>query len=1071
MPLKFNKTTRGALLAGSLLCLAAIIAVAALIYLKSSSGERVETTTTTTDAAQAAACAHGVNCVHGHEAYSDSDARKSIKRYPAVTLTRAVVASSIPVAQAKAGDRLKFDFGDGLVFNTQVKFNKTFPGKQQSVGMQLLGRKGSIYWLEKADGSIMGNIILKEADKNIIYRYSGREGDLVIRQVTQQEYICASGDTDESIGMPVSDAPFTPAGESAIIPLLNSLPGAQAVVYIDFDGEEVSGTRWNTLEGRPPTINAEPAGFDEDRIREVWEEVAEDMRPFKINVTTDRAVFDAAPQNKKMMCIVTPTSTAFPGTGGVAFLDSFYDGSIDPCWCFNLGRASAAQTVSHEIGHTFGLRHDGLTSQNDPEYHRGNGTWGPIMGAPFGLAVVTWSDGNYDGSTNTEDDLEIISSRSAPFRDDQYGDTAADAFDLAGDTGEEAVGIVGVVETPEDIDVFSFTTSGGSVTLSVEPEGVDVGNVGFVTNMNLRLQLYNEAGELMAEDDPENSYAASIDTELETGNYTLHVEGTNSGSPDVSGFSDYGSIGQYGLTGNVEGLGGLIVEIEQPQLEEVSIAEGNGLVLAASVVGGEDFVNWRAVGAPAGGTVGFSDPSSKSTRATFSVPGLYTLRFRATLDPIFTDREIKVSVERVREPKAYPNRGPVVTIEPAELYFSSQGLITGGVSDDGVPSTDQPAYEWKVISGTAEISNIRAQRPQIIFNDNQPSVISLESSDGQIRTFAQAQVQSFFERRMIVDRGASGRWFIPGNDDLGLDWTLPGFDDSAWNAGPSGFGYDPDNRYSFYIGNGTDLKASMKDKSPSAYIRIPFSLPQLDYIQGLNLLVHYNDGFVAYLNGVEVARRNTPAGDLSWNAKSLSARDKTAALFAEEINLISAMAQLNIGENVLAIHGLNNASSDADFLINPAIQVDLIASPFFTFLERYGLEMNPDALQGADMDGDGNTNLVEHALDTDPTVANGDLYPLEAGVSLNGALKITLPLNAPEDVDYYVERAVEGVENWETVASKRGSGPWTGKSIFVFVEKTVGGRVTYSLRELNITPAPGSVRLYRLGYRLRGPGS
>ena len=28
--------------------------------------------------------------------------------------------------------------------------------------MQLLGREGSVYWLKKADGSIMGNIILKE---------------------------------------------------------------------------------------------------------------------------------------------------------------------------------------------------------------------------------------------------------------------------------------------------------------------------------------------------------------------------------------------------------------------------------------------------------------------------------------------------------------------------------------------------------------------------------------------------------------------------------------------------------------------------------------------------------------------------------------------------------------------------------------------------------------------------------------------------------------------------------------------------------------------------------------------
>ncbi|MDC1406366.1 zinc-dependent metalloprotease [Akkermansiaceae bacterium] len=768
-------------------------------------------------------------------------------------------------------------------------------------------------------------------------------------------------------------------------------------------------------------------------------------------------------RTKKMMCIVTPTNDAAPGAGGVAYLNSFYDGSIDPCWCFNLGDPD---TVSHEIGHTFGLRHDGLDSL---EYHPGNGTWGPIMGAAFGSSVQTWSIGDYEGNTNTEDDLDIIDARSAKFRDDQYGDSAADGFDLAEETGDVAVGIVGIIETPEDVDVFRFTTSGGTASLRVTPES---GNYDNVVNMNMRLQLYNEAGDLLVEDDPENSYAASITTELEAGNYTLHVEGAGSGSPDVSGFSDYGSIGQYGLTGDVEGLGGLIVEINQPQLEEVSIAAGNGLVVAASVTGSADSVMWRATGAPSGGVVTFDDANSKSARASFSAPGLYTLRFRASLDPIFTDKELKVSVETASQPKVYANRGPVVSIDPADLYFSREGLITGRVSDDGVPSTGQPAYEWKVISGTLEVPNIRAQRPNIVFNDNQPSLISLESSDGLIRTFAQAKVQSFFEKRTIVDQRASGRWFIPKNNDLGLGWIDPAFDDSSWNQGPTGFGYDQDSRYSAYIGNGTDLESSMKGQSSSAYLRIPFSLPQLDYVQGLELLVNYNDAFVAYINGVEVARRNAPGGALSWESTAVSVRSQEAALFATQIDLMGVQGILKTGENILAIHGMNNTAEDGDFLVNPVIQAELIASPFFTFLERYGLALDPSELPAGDHDGDNNINLVEHALDTDPTAANGDFYPLQAGSSSNGSIKITLPIDAPEDVDYRIERAREGVEaqNWEVIATKRGPGAWTGNSIFTYIDKKVGGNVTYSLRELNTAPDPSNLRLYRLGYSLRGPG-
>jgi hypothetical protein len=1008
--------------------------------------------------ASVAKCQHGVGCSHDHGSRAASDSTESPYQFPARKLAEPLLAGSQSISESQRGDLLELDFGGELQLSTRVLVKTTFAGKEKSVNMELLGREGSVYWLEKVDGSVMGNIILKEDGKNIVYEYSGQDGDWVIRQITQQQFLCSNGDTDDSIGMPIGDAPEDQVGQAGIIPLLNSLPGAVATVYIDFDGEEVSGTRW--VNGG--TINAEPSGLDEQNIRQFWEVVAEDMRPFKINVTTDRAVFDAAPQNKKMMCIVTPTNDAAPGAGGVAYLNSFYDGSIDPCWCFNLGDPD---TVSHEIGHTFGLRHDGLDSL---EYHPGNGTWGPIMGAAFGSSVQTWSIGDYEGNTNTEDDLDIIDARSAKFRDDQYGESAADGFDLAEETGDVDVGIVGIIETPEDVDVFRFTTSGGNASLRVTPES---GNYDNVVNMNMRLQLYNEAGDLIIESDPANSYAASIDTELEAGNYTVHVEGTNSGSPDVSGFSDYGSIGQYGLTGDVEGLGGLIVEINQPQLEEVSIADGNGLVLAASVVGSEDFVNWKATGVPVGGGVAFSSTSSKATRATFTGPGLYTLRFRASLDPIFTDKELKVSVESANQAPFYENRGPVVRIQPEDLYYSMQGLITGRVSDDGVPSTAQPAYEWKVVSGNAEISNIRAQRPNVIFKDNQPNIVSLESSDGQIRTFAQAQVQSFFDQRVIAGEGASGRWFIPQNNDLSMDWTKASYDDSAWNRGGSGFGFDPDGRYSFFIGNGSDLQSAMRGKSSSAFIRLPFSLPQLNYVQGVKLSVNYNDAFVAYVNGVEVARRNAPSGELRWDSKAVSSRSQQSAFFAEEIDLMQSEALLNTGENILAIHGMNAAVDDGDFLLNPVIEAELIASPFFSFLEQNGLEFDANELPGGDSDGDNNINLVEHALNLSPLVANGELSPLAAGSSSNGSIKITLPIDAPEDVDYYIERARGGVgaDDWQVIASKRGSASWSGNSIFTMIDKKVGGNVTYSLRELNVAPDSSNVRLYRLGYSLRGP--
>ena len=120
-----------------------------------------------------------------------------------------------------------------------------------------------------------------------------------------------------------------------------------AVVYIDFDGRRCRGTRW--VNGG--TINAQPSGLSENRIREVWEEVAEDMRPFKINVTTDRAVFDAAAQNKKMMCIVTPTNVMLARVGGVAYLTHFMMGPLTPAGVSTWARECSADRLPRDRPH------------------------------------------------------------------------------------------------------------------------------------------------------------------------------------------------------------------------------------------------------------------------------------------------------------------------------------------------------------------------------------------------------------------------------------------------------------------------------------------------------------------------------------------------------------------------------------------------------------------------------------------------------------------------------------------------------------------------------------------------
>ena len=118
----------------------------------------------------------------------------------------------------------------------------------------------------------------------------------------------------------------------------------------------------------------------------------------------------------------------------------------------------------------------------------------------------------------------------------------------------------------------------------------------------------------------------------------------------------------------------------------------------------------------------------------------------------------------------------------------------------------------------------------------------------------------------------------------------------------------------------TDLQATMLGVNASALLRVPFlvvleNLPVLDLF---TLRMKYDDGFVAYLNGVKVAEANAPGG-LSWNSAATAEHADAAALQFEEFNLTSQSHLLQDGINVLAIQGLNRSAADDDFLIAPEL--------------------------------------------------------------------------------------------------------------------------------------------------------
>jgi len=352
--------------------------------------------------------------------------------------------------------------------------------------------------------------------------------------------------------------------------LLHSTPGASKVIYLDFDGHTTSGTSWNSSYTGGGDIVTPAYSFqgdssfsdtEKDRIQKIWERVAEDYIPFNLDVTTEdpgsAALRDSggADQEWGVRVVIGGNSSDWfdPGAGGVAYIGSFDWNSDTPAFVFseNLfgSEKNVAEAISHETGHTVGLRHDGTNPPNGEEYYQGHGSgatgWAPIMGVGYYESLVQWSKGEYPDANRTEDDLAIIvSSNGFGYRTDDHGDTRAAATALAVD-GNNTVSGEGIIERNTDLDFFSFTTTAGTITLDIDP---------FYRSPNLDIlaSLYDSAGGLVATNNPATALDANFNLALPAGTYYLSVEGTGK-DPLDTGYSDYGSLGRYSVSGTLSG--------------------------------------------------------------------------------------------------------------------------------------------------------------------------------------------------------------------------------------------------------------------------------------------------------------------------------------------------------------------------------------------------------------------------------------------------------------------------------------------------------------------------------------
>ncbi|MEM7385246.1 MAG: hypothetical protein AAF514_09905, partial [Verrucomicrobiota bacterium] len=190
--------------------------------------------------------------------------------------------------------------------------------------------------------------------------------------------------------------------------------------------------------------------------------------------------------------------------------------------------------------------------------------------------------------------------------------------------------------------------------------------------------------------------------------------------------------------------------------------------------------------------------------------------------------------------------------------------------------------------------------------------------DGGIHPSAILGIAPVRSSVQLVRTGAPLVAMVPKNGRLGRRWIEPSFDDSSWRKGRSGIGFDTKWDYQRWIK--LDFEVEMNGPlQPSAYLRLPFQVEDPESVSLLVLRMKYDDGFIAYLNGREVASGNAPLNP-SWNSSASQDNPDDSAQRFENFPLEGGGALLEKGRNVLAIHGMNGSLPSSDFLILPELQ-------------------------------------------------------------------------------------------------------------------------------------------------------
>ncbi|MEN9867527.1 MAG: hypothetical protein RL748_3117 [Pseudomonadota bacterium] len=427
-----------------------------------------------------------------------------------------------------------------------------------SISGTALDSKNSVFMLKGSQKSLYGYMVLHDSKKAYEYTtdaagkvwvkevaiskiYPDFDDKFIKSNVPPQGLLLATHPVYSPLA--VRQAPHIGPYNNQDLTKLESRPGSPYVFYLNTTA---------VMSGTTP-LN----GVTKENMYRAWQSIADQYSMLQLNVTTNRAVYDAA----KSANVLRTGIINFINQDGRSFapVHSFGTTSAgtlyrNPSSGFDYGYG-IGMTGAHEVGHQMGMLHDGGGSGG--EYFEGIAAyqWGPIMGnywqgGGWANQLFTWSRGEYNTASNREDDLKIMTvDEAVPYVAD---DNASGKALVVGSNGAvEPTSNWGQIERNSDSDSFTFTLgAAGSVSLRIDP-------IEYLRMLDVEASIVNSAGTVVASSNKAVHRSAEFtNLSLPAGSYRLVIKGGAEGTP-ANGFSSYSSLGYYAIKGTI---GGSVVE-------------------------------------------------------------------------------------------------------------------------------------------------------------------------------------------------------------------------------------------------------------------------------------------------------------------------------------------------------------------------------------------------------------------------------------------------------------------------------------------------------------------------------